>query len=111
MKLFEEIKSYSSWNFCLHSYANENLVIAGDINLTYHHSIEIVFQTVSYLQIPGQEFMINSVRYATEDETKSIEDYVEIIPDEDKVFALELTTTNNDKTFFIAAQDIKLKKV
>lgn len=67
VKLLEDVfATYGSWDWDLFMFNGADLLMIADIDLTYHHSIEVVFHKVSTISSVVREFTMPCIREANE---------------------------------------------
>lgn len=52
-----------------------NVVVAGSFDFSYYHNIEINFHKVSFVSCPISLFKIDTIRLASEEESKQLGDW------------------------------------
>lgn len=54
LDLADAFTRWTTWRWRLHSFDGWRAVLIADLDLTYHHSVEVAFADVAYLQCPHE---------------------------------------------------------
>jgi hypothetical protein len=84
-----------------------NLVMIGNYDLTYYHTAEILFEEVSYIQLPSLLFDRLEIKLASPFELSQFQ-YLELDV-ESKLFSLYYPDLSPTPMYFIAAEKIKVR--
>lgn len=73
-KLDEEIDKTNIYFFSIEEMNSNNLKIVGSFDFSYYHEIEIIFQEVKFVSLPGGTFNVSKFRSASEEEKRELID-------------------------------------
>ena len=93
-----------------YDYFNSSLTLAGSLDFGLHHDLEITFNNVSFISLPGSLFKINKIRLGYQDEVKSFFDTTYGY-NEGPTICLEDTDFKNKFYVSTNSVDYKLQKV
>ncbi|KAA0541674.1 hypothetical protein FZW96_21600 [Bacillus sp. BGMRC 2118] len=105
------INSMNINDFYIYNYEfNGDLTIAGSFDFSYYHDLEIHLNEVSFITCPGSIFNMDTIRLATEDESKRI---FEISHGYNEGFNICLEDSDFNIRFYISAMsfDYSIQKV
>jgi hypothetical protein len=83
-----------------------NLVIIGNYDLTYYHTVEILFEEVSYIQFSSILFERLEIRIAEPSDRARLHLELDV---KNKLFAISCPDTSPKPVYFIASERIKAR--
>lgn len=107
-QLVEALVSSNIFCYVFLRFEQGNLLIAGSLDLSYYHQVELWFEDVSYLQLTTAQIIGMKLRLATVEERQQVDP--EELEDGHQLFVLYEGDPASSPLYFIGARTVKARK-